>query len=962
MKFLYFNIYLLFLFFNISAKEKLSYNRDIQPILSDRCFACHGPDGGEFGEKWEGGLRLDTAEGALADLKLVKHKVQNAKRAAKGLKPKAAPKSSRFAIVPGKPEKSGLIERIMTDDEDDIMPPVDSHLKLSKAAKNLLKQWISEGAKYDTHWSFKTPQKAVLPKISQKTWPKNSTDNFVLAKLESMKLKPSDEAGKVTWLRRVTQDITGLPPTLDAVNQFLKDNSPKAYEKVVDRLLSSVDYAERMTNIWLDNARYADSNGYQFDNARTMWPWRDWVIKSFRNNKPWSEFVTEQLAGDLLPKPTQDQLIATGFNRNHGYSIEGGIINEEYRVTYANDKTTTAGTLFLGLTMECTRCHDHKYDPLTMTDYYSLYAFFNTSSEKGAPGENGRKQKAAAPYLNYKSDADKKASKPLAEKLKISKPSWQALAPVAAKAQFQKLTIQKNASVLASGVNPKNDRYTVQLKPATKQIGSIRLEALKHPTMTNGNLSRQKQGNFVLTNFKLTLVKGKQRTPLSIVAAEATFNQKDFHVSHSIDKNPKSGWAVNGGYTKNQSATYTLDKIINVPEGAHIEAELFFDSVHVNQIIGCFRLSSSSSQKEPAAKKQQKKAPILAMIMKEMPRKSFILKQGLFDKPGKEVTPTTPSFLSSFKGYPKNRLGLAKWLLAKENPLFSRVTVNRVWQQFFGTGIVKSADNFGLQGEQPSHQQMLDWLAVDFRESNWDMHHLIRTIVLSATYRQSSAFRKDIEDPENRLLARGPSFRLPAEMIRDQALAVSGLLSRKVGGPSVKPYQPSGVWEDLNASKSHAEIYRQGGGADIYRKSLYTYWRRAALHPAMMTFDAPSRDVCAVSRESTNTPLQALVTLHGPTYIEASRILAEKFVGKSQAIKLAFQTVLSRQPSSKELAILQDFYKQRLKHYRSNLPAASKLLKVGARKVNSQLNPAELAALADCCHAIFNLSETITRN
>jgi hypothetical protein len=338
------------------------------------------------------------------------------------------------------------------------------------------------------------------------------------------------------------------------------------------------------------------------------------------------------------------------------------------------------------------------------------------------------------------------------------------------------------------------------------------------------------------------------------------------------------------------------------------------------------------------------------------------LNQGLFDKPGKEVSPTTPSFLSSFKGYAKNRLGLAKWLVAPENSLFARVTVNRVWQQFFGIGIVKSADNFGLQGEQPSHPQLLDWLAVDFRQNKWDLHHLIRTIVLSSTYRQSSTFRKDVQDPENRLIARGPSFRLPAEMIRDQALAVSGLLVRKVGGPSVMPYQPSGVWEDLNAPKSHAETYRQGTGADLYRKSLYTYWRRAVLHPAMSAFDAPSRNVCSVYRESTNTPLQALVTLHGPTYIEASRILAEKFVGKPQAIKSVFQSILSRQPSSKEVAILQNFNKQRLQHYRSNPAAALRLLKVGEKQANSQLNPGGLAALADCCHAIFNLSETITRN
>jgi hypothetical protein len=744
------------------AVAEVSFNREIRPILSDRCFACHGPDGGTHGEKWKGGLRLDTEEGARADLVTAKHATQTATRAAKGLPVMPRPDGSRFAIVPGKPEASLLVGRIMSTDEDEIMPPPDSHLSLSAAEKELLTRWIAEGAQWDGHWAFQTLQVPSPPELAAATWPRTGVDRFVLARLEEKGLAPAPEAARPTWLRRVTQDLTGLPPTIAEIEAFTADQSPDAERTVVNRLLQSVDYAERMTAVWLDNARYADSNGFQFDNARTMWPWRDWVIEAFRGTMSYDRFVTEQLAGDLLENPTPEQLIATGFNRNHGYSIEGGIIDEEYRVLYANDKTTTAGTLFLGLTMECTRCHDHKYDPLTMADYYSFYAFFNTSAERGAPGENGRKQKAAPPFITHES---------------------------------------KDA------------------------------------------------------------------------------------------KAPKT----------------------------------------------------------------------LVMVMEEKPRKSHVLGQGLFDQPGEEVTARTPEVLPPFDGYPGNRLGLAQWLTAAENPLFARVTVNRLWQQFFGVGLVDTPDNFGMQGGPPSHPLLLDWLALKFRRSGWDLHHLIRQIVLSATYRQSSDYRPDLQDPDSRLLARGPSFRLPAEMIRDQALAIGGLMTREVGGPSVKPYQPDGVWGDLNAPKSHAEVYVPDTGPALYRKSLYTYWRRAVPHPAMATFDAPSRDVCSVERESTNTPLQALVTLHGPTYIEATRCLAEACLGMPDPLGHAFRSILSRPPRESELRVLRDLHATRLAHYEANPEAAARLLKVGATPADAQLDAAQVAALADVCHAILNLSESITR-
>ena len=715
----------------------LSFNRDVRPILSDKCFRCHGPDK----EARKAGLRFDTKEGALVNL------------------------GGYRAISPGKPNESELIFRIETDDKDESMPPPESHLRLTDVEKATLRRWIAEGAKWEGHWAFQPIVRPAPPKTDDgEPWGINEIDAFVFSKLAANSLKPSHPANRETWLRRVTQDLTGLPPSLAEIDAFTADASPDAYEKVVDRLLGSIDHAERMAAIWLDNARYADSNGFQFDNERTMWPWRDWVIEAFRKNMPYDQFVTEQLAGDLLKQPTRDQLIATGFNRNHGYSIEGGIIDEEYRVMYANDKTTTFGTLFLGLTLECSRCHDHKYDPLTIADYYSLYAFFNTSAERGAPGEAGRKQKAAAPFI-----------------------------------EVNKETVQPNAK------------------------------------------------------------------------------------------------------------------------------------------------------------------PALAMVMEEKPRETHILKQGLFDQPGEKVKPRTPLVLPGFETYTANRLGLALWLTSKENPLFARVTVNRLWQQFFGIGLVKTPDNFGFQGDLPSHPQLLDWLAAELRDSRWDLRHLIRQIVLSATYRQTSNYRGEMDDTDNRQLARGPSFRLPAELIRDQALAVSGLLTRKVGGPSVKPYQPEGVWGDLNAPASHADTYVQGSGDDLFRKSLYTYWRRAVPHPAMATFDAPSRDVCTVERASTNTPLQALVTLHGPTYLEAARKLAELALETKEPVRNAFRTVLSRQPNKRELALLGELRDERLKHYHDKPDAADRLLQVGESPIDQELDKAQLAALADVCQVLLNLSETLTR-
>ena len=748
-------VVLIFIQFFVNA-EDLSYQNDILPILSEKCFACHGPDGGQFGEKWRGGVRLDKKDAAFANIYELKRVSKNRKLAAQK-KPLLTSQitKKKFAIVPGNPLKSTLIERIFTDDEDDVMPPKDFNHSLSDKEKNVLKKWIEQGAKYEKHWAYVKPQFST-PEVKGKEWLKTIVDSHILSKLEQKGIKASPQADKRTWLRRVSLDLAGLPPSVELLDRFLNDDSTNAKEKVVDEILKTDDFAERMALIWMDNARYADSSGFQFDGKRTMWPWRDWVINAFKQNMPFDQFVTKQLAGDLLPNPTQEDFIATGFNRNNPFTFEGGVISEEYRTIYTNDKLTTFGTLFLGMTLDCTRCHDHKYDELTMKDYYSLYAFFNTNEEMGKARDRAPANK---PFIKYK------------------------------------------------GVD--------------------------------------------------------------------------------------------------------------------------------------------------------------VMIMKEQPkpRKTFILNGGQWNDPGAEVTADTPAVLPPMKKeLEKNRLGLAKWLLDSENPLMARVTVNRFWQHFMGQGIVSTADNFGVQGAKPTHRKLLDSLSVKFVEDKWDLHKLIKAIVLSSSYGQSSKYRPDVDDPQNKLYARATAKRLQSEIIRDQALAASGLLVRKIGGKSTMPYQPKGFWDDLAAPPSHKLKYEVSKGEALYRKSLYTFWRRAAVNPSMAVFDAPSRDVCTVTRQVTNTPLQALNLMHDPTYIEAAKVFARRLSSEKsfdEQISKAFQLLLSRKPSLKEQSFMKNYFENQLKIYKENPTRMKMLNDTGATKVD--LTPA-VAALSDCCLVLLNLSETITRN
>ena len=1012
--------------------EKVDFNEHIRPILSDRCYKCHGPDGGEFGELWKGGLRLDVEDAAKADLTEVKLKVKNARRAKEGKEAINKKGKANYAIVPGSTEKSSVVARIFTDDEDDIMPPSDSNLHLSDFEKKLIKKWIEQGAEWGKHWSFVKPEKKKLPVVKNKDWVRNEIDYFTLKKLESKNLKPNPEAGKLEWLRRVYLDLAGVPPTPEEAAEFMNDNSSKSYEKVVDRLLSSVHYAERMSLEWLDNARYADTSGYQYDTPRTMWPWRDWVIQSFSQNMPYDEFVTKQLAGDLLPNATLQDKIATGFNRNHGFTIEGGVIAEEYRIQYVNDRVNTVGTLFLGLTMDCTRCHNHKYDQLTQEDYYSLSAFFDKIEERGQGP--GRGAPAIPPMVNYDfydkehvTKLQKSLTALMQTKLDASElvkfEEWQKEL-VSGKNYIHFTSVKSTGGATVEpaddysykfiGENPDQDTYVFQADISSKKIKSIVLEALPDASMTKNGPGRASNGNAVMSGIEVFISpqnSSQKLEKIKLSNAIADYSQKGFPVKGLL-KNKSEGWAISG-HEKHDKRTAVFELAKELPDNVKLTVKVHFKSPYAKHSFGRVRLNVSEKnaaeafgemsliesvgqEKSKSGKlkevylrnvfnggalgkqisdlekqiAEEKKKTVPVMVMQEKPgvRKTHILERGEYDKKAAVVSANTPKALASFEKYPKNRLGFAQWLTDKENPLFARVTVNRFWQMMFGMGLVKTTEDFGAQGEEASHPQLLDWLSVDFRENNWDVKNILKKIALSATYRQSSTMRKDIEDPENRLLAHGPRFRLQGEIIRDQALYIAGHLSSKVGGPSVYPYQPAGLWMELTNRPGFQVKYQQSGGDDLYRKSLYTFWKRALPNPSMSAFDAPERDTCIVKRARTNTPLQALTLLHDPTYMEAARILADSLLRSTpnasidQHIENLFSKILIRRPSSTEVKILTKVYEQKTEIFSNKPDLVKSQLSVGEYKHKPGLNEIKLAALTTVCQTMLNLSETITRN
>ncbi len=824
----------------------VDFNRTIRPILSGICFKCHGPDQ----EERKAGLRLDLREGALEKLE-----------------------SGERAIVPGKPDESELVRRIFSTDDNERMPPRDNQHQLTEKDRAALRQWVAEGAEYRQHWSFQKVQRPALPAVKDAAWGRNAIDRFVLARLEAAGLKPSPEADRTTLIRRVTLDLTGLPPTLQEVDEFVADSRPDAYERVVNRLLSTTAYAERMTVDWLDAARFADTNGYHIDNGRDMSRWREWVIAAFADNMPYDQFTVEQLAGDLLPNATLSQKIASGFNRNHMINFEGGAIPEEYHMAYIVDRVNTTGTVFMGLTVGCAQCHDHKFDALTQKEYYQLYAFFYNVPENGLDGRTGN----AAPLL------------------KTPTPEQQ-----------QRLDeIQKQTADLEQ-----------RLAGPHAEVDAAQLQWEMKPDATPKLPENIQQ----------------------IIAQEASARSKD-----------------------EQAALRTYYRANVSPEGKKWHGEL---AALREQRTAIDKLVPSS------------------MIMQEMTpaRETRLLIRGQYDKKGDVVAAAVPASLPQLpKDAPANRLGLAQWLVSPEHPLMSRVTVNRYWQLVFGAGLVRSSEDFGSQGDVPSHPELLDWLAAEFMQptdpqtaARWDVKALIKLMVTSATYRQQSSVTRDLlaKDPENRLLARGTRHRLQVEFIRDQALFVSGLLDKRVGGASVSPYQPAGLWEELMARADGknwtAQEYLQSHGPDLYRRTMYTFWKRTCPPPSLVTFDAPDRETCTVRRSRTNTPLQALVLMNDPTYVEASRKLAERILlegGETveSRIQFAFRTVLTRSPRPQEVSVLQTIYTQQLEKFRQNETAAQKLLKVGESPRNEQLGVIELATWATLSSILLNLDETVTK-
>ncbi len=997
--------------------EKIQFNRDVRPILANHCFTCHGHDSATR----EAGLRLDRREAATAELD-----------------------SGLAAIVPGDVGGSELIRRITAEDGDERMPPVDGPKPLTAAQIATLTKWIEQGAEYEQHWAFIAPQPMAPPSTKPAgKWRRNAIDDFVFARLEQEGLKPAEEASRETLIRRVAFDLTGLPPTLKEIDTFVADKSPQGYERMVDRYLDSPAYGEHMARHWLDLARYADSNGYQYDTEREQWVWRDWVIDAYNRNMPFDEFTIEQLAGDLLPDATPQQQLATGFNRNHGVTIEGGIIDEEYRTEYVMDRLVTTGEVWLGLTVGCARCHDHKFDPLSQKEFYQLYAYFNQVPERGMRGfapqksipsplaasqqrENEAELARLKAELNNPANIDEQLEKWTKSIAGSKSSSWQVLAPTSMESTGgSTLTKLDDDSILVGGANPRHDVYEITVRTGAVNLTAIRLEALMHDSLPGGGPGRHSNSNFVLSEFEVTAVSLKdssQTQTIKFARAVADYSQANYEIGKAIDGTVtnSNGWAVDGP-TRKQPATAMF--IAAVPFGYEGGTELRFRLRHEANFathgIGRPRLSASGDPPETlqlggvpqriqqlavkpsaqrskeeqlqlrdyflthhnpskaleeriAALEKQKAASFPAtMIMQDMPqpRATHVLHRGQYNEPKEKVSAGVPEVFPPLpEDAPANRLAFAKWLVDPKHPLTARVAVNRYWQRLFGIGLVKTSEDFGVQGELPSHGELLDWLALEFIESGWDIKQMQRLIVNSATYRQTSHVGAAAyeHDPENRRLARGPRMRLDGEEVRDAALAQSGLLVDRVGGKSVYPYQPKGLWLELNNRPGFSKAYPQGSGDDLYRRSMYTFWKRTVPSPMLKTFDAPEREFCTVRRSRTNTPLQSLLLLNGTQFVEAARKLGERMLREGgetvdERIVCGFRLVTARRPSDAELAVFREAYEAELKQYTADEVAATKLLTVGESTWDTGLNKAELAAFTGVARLLLNLNEAITK-
>jgi Protein of unknown function (DUF1553)/Protein of unknown function (DUF1549)/Concanavalin A-like lectin/glucanases superfamily/Planctomycete cytochrome C len=1041
--------------------KPVDFDREIRPILSDRCFACHGPDQ----KQKMANLRLDIKDGGAYSTR-----------------------GSYQLVVPGDAAKSRLYQRIASTSANR-MPPVAAGPSLTAVQVQLIKRWIDEGAKWEVHWAYVAPQSPALPEVKDKKWARNPIDRFVLARLEREGLKPSHEAPKATLLRRLSLDITGLPPTAAELDAFLADRSPDAYEKQVDRLLNSPRYGERMAMQWLDLARYADTHGYHIDSHRDMWHWRDWVIGAFNRNMPYSQFVVDQLAGDLLPNATIDQKIASGFNRNHMINFEGGAIAEEYQNEYVVDRVETTSVAFLGMTMGCARCHDHKYDPISQKDFYRFYAFFNTIPEKGLDGRRGNAEPVVRIPTPEQAREDERVKRELAQtqqalsedEIAKLQAEWAKNAEFASKlppaaglaahyefdggladssAHSEAARIVKGDVTYPAGyVNravdlggetqldfgpigdfDRSDPFTIAVwvrgngiletdvlhklsDPQTRRG----FELVLGDAIPIGDLRRGAQLSFRLVHRwpdDAIEIRTKARLPLS--SKDEGIPKPWYHVVLAYDGSGKASglrlW-LNGklepvdvlkdhltGPIRNTAPLAIGDAAVSKPyKGQLDDLRLYtrtLDAAEIQQLALTQPARATLSLPEAKRSKEQKdrlrdyfltyEAPetylqlyadvkrlkaeqqflqetiptSMVMLESDKPRETAVLGRGDYRNRGEKVTAGVPAVLPPLaKDAPLNRLTLAQWLVDPAHPLTARVAVNHFWQMYLGTGLVKTAEDFGSQGEPPSHPELLDWLAVNFVQTGWDVKAMQKLIVTSATYRQSSRVTPALheQDPENRLLARGPRLRLPAEMIRDNALAVSGLLYEKVGGPSVYPYQPAGLWEETSYGDVYsAQSYAPGSGKDLYRRSMYSFWKRTSPPPSLITFDAPDREKCTARRSATNTPLQALVLMNDPTYVEASRRLAQRMLTEAgtdpkQRINFAFRLVTARAATSQELKILRELAEAQTAEYRAQPKAAEQILRVGESSADPKLNATELAAWTMVASAILNLDEAITK-
>jgi hypothetical protein len=1032
------------------ATDRVDFNRQVRALLSDRCFACHGPDSRDR----KGGLRLDTPEGMFEEAR------------------------SGFApVVPGDVEESELIARITTDDDADRMPPKSLGRDLTAEEIEVFRRWVEQGAEWKEHWAFIPPERPPLPDVDRRDWPRNGVDRFVLARLEAEGLAPSAEASRESLIRRLAFDLTGLPPTLAEVDAFLEDRSPDAYEKLVGRLLASPRFGERMAVDWLDVARYADTYGYQADVYRAMWPWRDWVVKAFNDNLPYDRFITWQLAGDLLPEATRETILATAFNRHHRQTNEGGSIEEEWRVEYVNDRTITYGSAFLGLTFDCSRCHDHKYDPISQKDFYSLSAFFASIDESGLYSHftdavptptlqltDSALDEALAEAARRVRDAEADAARVAAERRQAFN-SWllglDRASPVAAEVAGRIGDFPFDE--LGGGKSP-NRRDAEKPARAVEsptlvegRVGkALKLDGEDGVTLPMGNFDRFQPFSLALwiktpdfkdravilrrsmawtdagsRGYELMIEDGRLTAALvhfwpgnaiGVAAKDPLPIGRWTHVVLTYDGSSRAGGltlyvdgepaaldvvrdsltkTITGGGADDLAVGHrfrdrgfkdgevdelqVFDRALTAAEAIHLAdgrtladrlsadpaalSESDCDSLFAYYLANRddpYRAALAGLQDARQAQARLVDPVAEIMVMKELPepRATFVLNRGAYDSHGERVAVDTPRSILAFPpGLPRNRLGLARWTVDRRNPLTARVTVNRWWQSVFGRGLVSTPEDFGAQGQPPSHPQLLDWLACELIDSGWDVKRTWRLMVESAAYRQASDASAELlaRDPENILLARGPRDRLSAEMLRDNALAASGLLVGTMGGPAVKPYQPEGLWEE----KSNLKFVRDVGPGS-HRRSLYTYWKRTSPPPAMLTFDAPSREVCVVARQPTATPLQALVLLNDPQYVEAARGVAERAFRESgpttrERVAFVFRLLTGRRPDAAEADVLETMFREQYDEFASGRADAEKFLAVGDAPRDPALNPAEAAALAVVAQAMFNHDEAATK-